>query len=420
MNPNLQRATVLIEQERWELAEEQLRLSLADDPDVPYSHAVLALCLIARGQLDAAEAEARQAVHLAPDFAFAHYAHSRILNARNRDQEALHAIQQAIQCDPNDADYHSMLAAIHFDGRRWLEALAATENGLQFDPEHTACNNLRAMALVKLGRREEAGATIEATLSRNPDNSVTHANRGWTLLESGDRAKALEHFKESLRLDPTNEWARAGIVESLKASNPIYAVMLRYMFWMSRLNSGVQWGVILGGYLGSRLLSSLSSSSPELAPWILPLQILYITFAVLTWLADPLCNLILRLNRYGRLALSEEQLTSSNWVGGCLLMSVLGLGVWAVSGFKFEFLLGPVVFFALALPVASVWKCQPGWPRTVMAVFAAAMVATGAGAILAILADAEKPAVTLVSCFGIGFMACPWLTNGLMIVRPKL
>jgi len=419
VNLNLQRARVLIEQERWEMAEQQLRLSLAEDPDDAYAHALLALCLIALVKLNAAEAEARQAVHLGPDIAFAHYAHARVLYARNRDQEAVHAIQQALQCDPNDADYYSMMAAIHFDGRRWSEALAAAENGLQFDADHTACNNLRAMALVKLGRREEAGATIEATLSRHPENSVTHANRGWTLLESGNRAKALEHFKESLRLDPTNAWARDGIVESLKAGNPIYVVMLRYMFWMSRLSSGVQWGVIFGGYLGSRLLSSLSNSRPELAPWILPLQILYITFAVLTWLADPLCNLILRLNRDGRLAMSDEQRTSSNWVGGCLLLSVLGLGVWALSGFRVEFLLGSVVFFALALPIASIWKCQPGWPRKFMAVFAAAMAAIGAGAILALLSDAEKPAVTLVSCFGIGFMACPWLTNGLMIVRPK-
>lgn len=410
---------MLIEQDRWELAEEQLRLSLAGEPGDPYAHALLSLCLLAREKFDDAEAEARLAIHSGPDFGFAHYALSRVLSTRNRDKEALASIEQAIQCDPTDADYHSMRAAIHVDRHEWSEALASAETGLQFEPEHTACNNLRAMALVKLGRREEAGATIEATLSRNPDNTVTHANRGWTLLESGDRKKALEHFKEALRLDPTNDWARAGIVESLKAGNPLYSLLLRYAFWMSRLSQRGQWIVILGGYFGSRLLASLSRSNPSLSPWIFPVQCAYVAFALLTWLADPLANLMLRLNRYGRLALSEEQTESSNWVGGCLLLTVLGLAIWAVSGFNPDYLLGPILFFAMALPIASVWKCAEGWPRKAMVVYAATMGLLGAGTVLAVLFDLGRLSGTLASAFAIGFIACPWLTNGLAMVKPR-
>lgn len=410
---------MLIEQDRWELAEEQLRLSLASEPGDPYAHGLLALCLLAREKFEEAEAEARAAIHAGPDFGFAHYALARVLTVRNREKEALAAIEQAIQCDPTDPDYHSIRAAIHVERREWSEALASAESGLQFEPEHTACNNLRAMALVKLGRREEAGATIEATLSRNPDNTVTQANRGWTLLESGDRKKALEHFKEALRLDPTNDWARAGIVESLKAGNPLYSLLLRYAFWMSRLSQRAQWIVILGGYFGSQLLASLSRSNPSLRPWIFPVQCAYVAFALLTWLADPLANLMLRLNRYGRLALSEEQTESSNWVGGCLLLSVLGLAIWALSGFNPDYLLGPILFFAMALPIASVWKCAEGWPRKIMIAYAAVMGLLGAGTIVAVLADNGTFSGNLASAFAIGFIACPWLSNGLAMVKPK-
>ena len=214
-------------------------------------------------------------------------------------------------------------------------------------------------------------------LFRSPDNAVTHANRGWTLLEGGDRKKALEHFKESLRLDPTGDWARAGIVEALKAGNPVYALMLRYFFWMSRLSGRAQWAVILGGYFGSRLVAGMGRSSPELRPWILPLQIAYVAFALLTWLADPICNLLLRLNRYGRLALSSEQLASSNWVGGCLLLSLLGLPLWVLGNYAFQYLVASLVFFGLSLPIASIWRCQKGWPRTTMTVYATAMALLG-------------------------------------------
>ena len=68
--------------------------------------------------------------------------------------------------------------------------------------------------------------------ARDPDDAFSHANQGWTLLEQGNRKKAMEHFRESLRLDPTNGWAQAGLVEAIKAGNPVYAVMLKYFLWI--------------------------------------------------------------------------------------------------------------------------------------------------------------------------------------------
>ena len=79
MNPNLERAVLLYQQSRHDLAEAELRQALAHDPQDAYAHALLALCLAAREKFDAAIAEARQAIHLAPDFPFAHYAHARVL-----------------------------------------------------------------------------------------------------------------------------------------------------------------------------------------------------------------------------------------------------------------------------------------------------------------------------------------------------
>ena len=314
MSPHLQRALMLYEQSRHELAEEQLRQALAGEPDDPHAHALLALCLARREKFEEAADEARQAVHLAPDFDFAHYAHASVLLDRNHLDAAQRAIEEALRLAPEDADYWALLSQIRIDQRQWFPALEAAENGLRFTPDHVACTNLRAIALVKLGRKSEAGATIDAALARNPDNSVTHANQGWTLLEQNQPAKALEHFRESLRLDPTNEWARAGIVEALKARNIVYGAMLRYFLWMSKLPTKVQWAVILGGYFLNRMLGAAAGTNPDLAPWILPIRILYIAAALLTWTADPLFNLLLRVNRFGRLALSDEQRIASSWL----------------------------------------------------------------------------------------------------------
>jgi tetratricopeptide (TPR) repeat protein len=429
VNPYYQRAVLLFGQARHELAEEQLRQALAAEPRFASAHALLGLCLAKRERFDEAEVEARQAVHLGPDLPFGHYALASILEDRQRLDEAAGAVTEALRLDPEDADYHALHAQIRFKRREWPLALAAAEGGLKFDPEHVACNNLRAMALVKLGRKADAGATIAATLAREPENSVTHANRGWTLLEQGERKRALEHFRESMRLDPANDWARSGIVEALKAGNPVYALMLRYFLWMQRLSRRAQWLVVLGGYFGNRMLGVLGEARPEWRPWILPLRMAYLVFALLTWLADPIFNLLLRLNRYGRHALSERQTRSANWVGLCLLAALLFLSAAAATGWRARELLAAATCGALALPVAGVFKVAAGWPRRVMTIYSAVMAVVGLAGVAvnycqvlgAVSGDTfwAELSKALFGLFLLGFVGCFWVVNGLAMARPK-
>ncbi|HEV2694850.1 MAG TPA: tetratricopeptide repeat protein [Verrucomicrobiae bacterium] len=421
MNPNLERALLLFQQSRHDLAASELRQVLAVDPNDAYAHALLALCLVHAGKYEEAANEARQAIHLGPDFSFAHYAHAQVLFKRNRFGEALMAINEAIRLDPDDADYHAVLANIHLQESRWRDALNAAEQGLQFDPEHIGCTNLRAMAMVKLGDKQGAGRTIDTALSKNPDNSLTHANQGWTLLEKGDAKKAAEHFREALRLDPQNDWARQGIIEALKARNIIYAVMLKYFLWMAKFSQRGQWGILLAGYFGNRLLGVIAHENPALAPWILPLRILYIVFALMTWLAYPLFNLLLRLNKFGRLVLSREQTVATNWFGLCLLLALIGLGGSLYQGFDSIWFIMLIVFGLLLLPVATVFKCAQGWPRNLMAIFTIAMVLLG----LAALAECLRPsgsldtARTLLSLFAVCIMLSTWFSNVLVSQRPR-
>src|SRR5262249_19742642 len=156
------------------------------------------------------------------------------------------------------------------------------------------CNNLRAMALVKLGRPAEAGATIDAALARDPENALSHANQGWAYLERNEPAKALEHFREALRLDPTSAWARMGVLSALKARNPVYRVMLQFFLWTAKLSRQAQWALLLSFILGQSLLRSIGQSYPALAPVVYPIGLAIFGFLVMTWIADPLFNLLLR------------------------------------------------------------------------------------------------------------------------------
>ncbi|HEV3167476.1 MAG TPA: tetratricopeptide repeat protein [Isosphaeraceae bacterium] len=384
MSATFDRALVLYHQNRYDLAGRELRMELAQDPDNGLAHAVLALCLVQGKALDEAQREAEEAIRLAPTLPFSHYALATILYERHKLKPAEAAIAQAIQLDPGDADLFSLLAAIRFNRRRWADALEAAEQGLMLEPEHVDCNNLRAMALIKLGRKQEAGATIQTALARDPENAITHANQGWALLEQSNQRGALEHFRESLRLDPQNEWARLGIVEALKARHLIYRVMLRYFLWMAKLSGKAQWAVLLALVFGQSVLKQVGEQNPKLAPMIGPVLFLVFAFLVLTWIADPLFNLLLRLNRFGRLTLSREQIVASNWLGGFLLAALASLvASIALAAFAprpaVRLLMVALELGLLVLPVSATFKCQAGWPRWVMAAFTLGLTLCGPG-----------------------------------------
>lgn len=429
MNAHLQRALLLLDQGRHALAEGEVRQALGQDPNDAFAHAVLALALMGREKRAEATEAARQAIHLAPDFPYPHFALARVLYDRNDYAGARKSIEEAIRLDPSEADYLSLLAAIQVDERRWPAALEAAERGLQLDPEHVGCANLRAMALVRLGRKDEAGATIEAALAKAPEEATTHANMGWTLLQRGDQQRALEHFREALRLDPESEWARAGIVEALKAQNFIYALMLKYFLWMAKFPPGTQWAIILGGYFGFRLTSGMATANPGLATILLSLKIAYIVFALMTWLAQPLFNLLLRLNRFGRLALSREQIVASNWVGACLGLALVCLVGWLAAGLTGPFVIGALVFGMLALPVSAIFNCEAGWPRTAMAAYSGLLACVGLAAFGGDLVSTGEPrgqpgharelAGAAFTLFILGIFLNNFVANFLLTRRPQ-
>jgi tetratricopeptide (TPR) repeat protein len=418
------RALVLFRQSRPDLAERELQLELAADPEAASAHALLALCFLRREEYAKATTEARAAIRLAPDSAYPHYVHGVALKERNRFDEALSAAREAIRLDPEDPDYHALVAAIRLDQRRWKEAAAAAEGGLALDAEHVDCNNFRAVALVKLGRRAEAAATIQEALRKDPGNATTHGNQGWAFLENGEPRRALEHFREALRLEPSNEWARQGLIEAMKARNVIYALLLRYFLWMAKLSGQAQWGIVIGGYLGARVLTSVAKRSPELEPWITPVLILYTIFCLMTWTAGSLFNLLLRLDRFGRHALSQDEVLASNCVGACYLLGLAFLVAFLFSHVG-ALLTGALMFGFLTIPVAATFHCEKGRPRRIMGSYTTILAVIGVVGLCFLLFGREDDrrgslaSSGITAVFFLGLFLSQWIGNLLMQTRVK-
>lgn len=364
MSSHFERGQILLSQRRFEQAEVEFRRGLADDPNHPVGHMFLAEALLGRNSYIEATEEAQRAVGLDPDFDPAYGTLARALLSRNRFDEAESAINRAIVLDPAEPDYRSIRAAVYMTLNKRSDALDEVNAALAMAPEHGPAMTLKPRILQSLGRLEEADAVLAESLRQNADDAESHVSRGWVLLEQGKAKEARAVFRDALRIDPNNGGARAGLVESIKGTNILYRAFLAYTFRMSRLQPRTATMLLIGLFVLVRLLNGAAANNPAIAPFVTPVVVLYLVFAVTTWIAVPLSNLLLRLHPDGRLALSDDQRRGSN----LLLVCMAAIGISVALAFTLQdgtWLFRAVYFFLLMLPVSSIMHTPRGWPRQV-------------------------------------------------------
>lgn len=406
MNPRIARAQMLLSQRRADQAEKELGQALAEDPNHPLAHALMALCLAESEQWDRATEHAQQAIAAAPDIAFSHYCMAIVCVRRHQFKEAAEAIRAAIDLEPLNADYHELLGKIHASQHEWSEALACAKEALACNAEHVDARNLKTLALRNLGQGEAAEAEMLETLAEDPDNAWTHANLGWRYLEQNDTKKAMHHFREALRIDPELEWARIGVVETLKSRNVAYRLFLKYFLLMGRLTQSGQWKVVLGLWLLFVVLNQVAEKVPALAPWVTPLLIAYLLFVLGTWLAGPLADLALRLHPFGKLALSRRERRASNWIGGCLLGAIVsGVVGIALGSQGFAYLTG--FFLLMLLPLGATVKAPWPQPQKAMLIYTAVVALLGVGFVLGGFLAGKQAPVAIVRAIEFGHAYFP-------------
>ena len=351
------RAALFLEYNRPAEAEQELRAHLSQVPYDVHALMLLSHALTVQDKDNDAVEVAKQAVAAAPDLDSAHYHLAKAYLGKRDLEAARKSADQAVALDPNDANNHGLLALILHHGNAHEAALRAAEQGLAIDPEHLGCLNVRSAELTHLKRHEEADSTIDKALELDPENPYTHSNTGWTSLRRGDHAKAMEHFREALRREPGLETARAGMIEALKARYWIYRQWLKYVFWVSNLKEGTQRFFIIGAWLLSRVLRMVAKTVPALGIFVWPLLILYMLFAMSTWVIEPLTNLLLRFNRFGRYVLSRDEKLTSTLTGISLLIALASGAALIIT--DDERWIAPGLFgLLMMIPLASMLRTE--------------------------------------------------------------
>jgi tetratricopeptide (TPR) repeat protein len=415
MSQRIEKAQLLMQQERFAPAMKELAQELQSNPDEPHVHALLAVCLRQLDRNKEALDAARRAVQVGPDYSYAHYVLAGVYDQDDRLDEAERAIREAIRLDPEDADYYARLANLHMQQRRWEEGLPAAERALEIEPTHSLALNLRSMALDRLGRKDEAAAAAAGALAANPDDATAHASKGWQELRGGNPQPAMTHFREALRLDASHAWAREGVVEALKARNPLYRAMLAYFMWTSRLQPKVLWGFLIGGFILSKILRDVARTNPQWAPYLWVVLGLYFGFCLMTWIADPLFNLLLRTHPVGRVALTPQQVQAANWFGGSLLVALLSLAVWLVLKTDPPLILA-LVAGLMVIPISSSLGAESGRARKFLLTYAWALGACGTFVVVSSFLVPTGPVLGVpFGIFLVGVATFFWVANWVKI-----
>lgn len=408
----LSKVEILIHQNKFAEAEKILANLLSQDSNNIYYLNLLAEVNLQQGKFDIAKNFINKAIGIYPNGDNLFFTKAKIAIQQDDFAEAEKCIAEAISIYPEDVHYFALSANIKLALKQYQEALDIANQALQIDAENVIALNARSTALIKLNRKEESFQTIEGALREDPNNAYTHTNYAWGLLEKGDHKKALEHFKEALSNDPTFEFAQTGMLEALKATNPIYRLFLKYSFFMSNLTAKYQWGVLIGFYLGFKALRTLANNNAALQPYLIPIIIVFALLAFSTWVIEPISNLFLRFNKYGQILLSEKEKMSSNLVA-------VSLGLFLVSLLLYfaladEKMLSIAFYgFAMMLPLGMMFS--PSKNKNALLIYTIALAVVGLLAIGLTFSTGEMfNFMTIVFIFG--FVGFQWLAN-YMIIR---
>jgi len=366
------RADLLMQQSRFEQAEELLRGALDGSADDSQVHSRLAICLCRdRDKWQEATREAERAIALAPDVFYSHFVLAIVLQTRGQAALAMEAIDRAIGLEPFHAQAHGLKAQLLGNQRRWEDAVASAETGLSIDPEEETCRSIRVFALERLGRTVDAVREGRDAVQHDPDSPYAHASLGWSQLNSGDHRSARQSFREALRLDPGNEFARSGMMEAIKTGNFFYRWFYLATTAMSRLDQRVAWGLIIGMWLGMRGLDQLATAYPAARPWIMPITLFYLLLVMSSWILRPLFDMTLRFHPFGRHLLSRKERWASNIIAGTIVSGILfSIRPFMYSGSLSLSFLTILLSLYLTIPVKVAFDTQPLWARVLSAVIA--------------------------------------------------
>lgn len=355
----LDRADLLLQQDRHRDAEASIKQALEQEPENDQALSLLARCYFDQKKIDEGIEVILRAIALDPENSFYFYLLAFGYYQKDKAFAAIENLNKAIQLNPWVAEYYGLLAYVLIDEREFQKALDKANEGLAIDAENITCLQARSRALNKLNRTDDAIETMQNALKQDPDNESTHATVGWNYLEKGRHQEAGKHFREALRLDPNHASSKQGLKEALKSKLAPYRWLLQYSFWVNNKGKNLRTILPIALYIVFRVLISLTkgNESTEGLAWIL--LAVYLLFVVTSWTINSIANFMLLFHPDGKYAVTSTERWSAIAVVSAM---ITGLGIMILSQtteiaagtvYAGNFFFAGLLCLSLALPLSE-------------------------------------------------------------------
>ena len=314
---------LLLKQNRAQDAIRLLRNHLSQHPEDVKSQLQLSLALYLNHEL-------RESREMAEALLAEHPMEFGIVNllaeidlTEEKYSEAESKSKYLLELDPENPHFHLLVARIKEAQRFYDSAIQHLNKALELDPGHVDALNFKAVIAERVGNDQEVASSIRELLALDPDNPTSIANHGLQLLNQGNVEGALTRFQEALALQASNPLARHGMQEALKSKFWIYRMFFHYKKFISKLSGQQAWIFIIGSYIGYRLLAAAAANSEGILKTLLTLIVILIaaTF-LLSWVINPLMNLFLWTNKFGKVLLDKEAKIMAKYTGISLALSL--------------------------------------------------------------------------------------------------
>ena len=409
----LERAQLLLDQNRYQDAETYIRQALEQDPDNDYTLGLLGRCFVNNRRYEEGIEVIRKAIAIDPNNSFYFYLLGFAFYQKSESAAAKANLQKAIQLYPYAAEYFGLLAHVLLEEKKFEEALDKASEGLALEADNITCLNARSVALNKLKRAGEAFEAMDTALAHDPENEVTHNVVGWNLLERGHHQEAARHFMEALRIRPDYNNAKAGLKEALKSKILVYKWLLQYNFWINNKGKNLQVALPIILFVAFRVLISLSRGGNTPGYLTGLLGGLYILIVVTSWTIGSIANFVLLFHPLGKHSLTVSERWSALTavpamvVGITILLLSLFTSLAAGTVYDAGLFFAGLICFSLAFPLGHldypIRFGNKGWREN----FAIGLTGVGLLSLL-VFAAAPSAAGVLFGVYGVGFLIYNW------------
>ena len=357
MGKHLDRADILLDLDKYDLAEQALHQEIAENPDSDLAYGSLARCLINQRKLGAETVETIEyALSLNAENDWLHYLFAVYWHMKGEFDQAQKAIGIAIELDPNSPLYFDTLARILFDRGNdnfkthswrvlaiifvfsrgvlwpiswgisatfknyWLRSylqpvFTPLEKSLSLDPEYLSAINLQTQLLISTNRSDRALASSLNALQIDPSDHIAHKLHAQILLRLGKYTSAVDHFQSSLRIDPSSAESKAGLLEATRSQYWIYP-WISITNWRGRLVLSTVLAITIAIWISTTWFKNEGI-------FVFFTYLIFVPFIFVSLAARPIFNLFLQLNPKNKLlmtgSISIRDTIFGNYIAGLII-----------------------------------------------------------------------------------------------------